>query len=150
MDADGASQEHRRAISGYVFLVDSGAVSWSSRKQELVTLSTVEAEYIAVTHAAKEAVWLRRLIREVFKLIGTATTLYCDNQSAVAIATNGNFHARMKHIDIRYHYICFVIDDGSITLIYCPTDDMTADTFTKALPNAKAKHFAATLGLRSA
>jgi len=65
VDADGASQDHQRAISGYVFMVD-GAVSWSSKKQELVTLSTTEAEYVVVTHAAKEAVWLRRLIGENF------------------------------------------------------------------------------------
>ena len=58
IDADGASQEHRRTISGYVFLVDGRAVSWSSKKQELVTLSTTEAEYVAATHAAKEGVWL--------------------------------------------------------------------------------------------
>jgi hypothetical protein len=57
-DADGASQPHRRAISGYAFLIDGGAVSWSSRKQELVTLSTAEAEYVAATHAAKECIWL--------------------------------------------------------------------------------------------
>ena len=59
VDVDGASQEHRRAISGYIFMVDGGVASWSLKKQELVTLSTMEAEYVAQTHAAKEAVWLR-------------------------------------------------------------------------------------------
>ena len=59
VDADGASQEHRRVISSFVFLVDGGAVTWSSKKQELVTLSTTEAEYVAATHAAKEAIWIR-------------------------------------------------------------------------------------------
>lgn len=147
-DADGASQEHRRAISGYAFIMDGGAISWSSRKQELVTLSTTEAEYVAATHAAREAIWLRHFIGEVFSPLTDPTTLHCDNQSAVAIATNGNFHARTKHIDIRYHFIRYVVEDKSIRLIYCPTDDMTADTFTKALPSAKAKHFAAALGLR--
>ena len=58
VDADGASQEHRQAISGYVFMVDGGAVSWMLKKQELVTLSTAEAEYVAATHAAKEVMWL--------------------------------------------------------------------------------------------
>src|SRR6266540_4409061 len=62
VNADGASQDHRRAISGYVFMVDGGAMSWSSKKQELVTLSTTEAEYVAAKHEAKEAVWLRQLI----------------------------------------------------------------------------------------
>ena len=92
-DADGASQEHRRAISGHAFLIDGGAVSWSSRKQELVTLSTAKAEYVAATHTAKEGIWLRSFIGEVFTPLTEPTTLHCDNQSAIAIATNGNFHA---------------------------------------------------------
>ncbi len=100
MDADGASQEHRHAISGHAFLIDGGAVSWSSRKQELVTLSTAEAEYVAATHVAKEGIWLRNFIGEVFTPFTDPTILHCDNQSAVAIATNGNFHARTKHINI--------------------------------------------------
>jgi hypothetical protein len=66
VDANGASQEHRHAISGYVFIVDGGAMSWLSKKQELVTLSTTEAEYVAATHTAKEAMWLCRLINEVY------------------------------------------------------------------------------------
>jgi hypothetical protein len=148
-DADGASQEHRHAVSGYAFLLDGGAVSWSSKKQELVTLSTTEAEYVAATHAAKEAMWLRRFIQEIFRPLSRPTTIHCDNQSAIALAKSGAFHARTKHIDIRYHFIRFSVDQGSISLIYCPTDDMTADTLTKPLPSLKAKHFAAALGLRS-
>ena len=104
-DADGASQDHRRAISGYAFFIDGGAVSWSSRKQELVTLSTAEAEYVAATHAAKEGIWLRQLIGELFSPIDNPTPLYCDNQAALTLATTDNFHARTKHIDIRYHFI---------------------------------------------
>lgn len=76
VDADGASQDHRRAISGYVFLIDGGAVSWSSKKQELVTLSTTEAEYVAATHTAKEAMWIRRLIGEVFRPLTQPTSLH--------------------------------------------------------------------------
>ena len=147
-DADGASQEHRRAISGYAFIINSGTVSWSSHKQELVTLSTTKAEYVASTHAAKEAIWLCNFIGEVFLPLVEPTILHCDNQSTLAIATNGNFHARTKHIDIRYHFICFIIKNGSIKLVYCPTDDMTTDTLTKALPSLKAKHFTASLGLQ--
>jgi hypothetical protein len=147
VDADGASQDHRRAISGYVFMVDGGAVSWSSKKQELVTLSTTEAEYVAQTHAAKEAVWLRRLISEIFGPIETPTTLLSDSKSAIALANDGHYHARTKHIDIRYHFIRYIIDAGTIKLVYCPTNDMTADVLTKALPSVKAKHFASALGL---
>ena len=148
-DADGASQEHRHTISGYAFIINGGAVSWSSHKQELVTLSTAEAKYVTTTHATKEAIWLRNFIGEVFSPLMEPTTLHCNNQSAITIATNRNYHARMKHIDICYHFIRFVIDNGSLKLIYCPTNNMTADTLTKALPSPKAKHFTAALGLRT-
>jgi hypothetical protein len=107
-DADGASQEHRHAITGFAFLVDGGAISWGSRKQELVTLSTAESEFVAATHAAKEAQWLRRFIGEVFQPLQQPTILYSDNQSAIALTKDGSYHARTKHIDIRYHYIRFL------------------------------------------
>ena len=149
-DADGAMQEHRRAISGYVILIDGGAVSWCSKKQELVTLSTTEAKYVAATHAAKELIWFWRLFGEVFRPLEHPVVLHSDNQSAIALAhSQGQFHARTKHIDIRWHFIRYSIENGSIELIYCPTEDMTADLLTKPLPSAKAKHFAHALGLLS-
>jgi hypothetical protein len=146
-DADGASQEHRHAISGHAFLIDGGAVSWSSRKQELVTLSTAEAEYVAMTHAAKEAIWLRRLIGELFPSMLTQTTLYCDNQAALKLAVADNFHARTKHIDICYHFVRQVVAGGGISIVYCPTDDMAADILTKALPSWKVQYHVLNLGL---
>jgi hypothetical protein len=149
-DADGASEEHHHAVSGYAFLFDGGAVSWHSRKQELVTLSTAEAEYVAATHAAKEAIWLRRFLSEVLSPITTPTVLNCDNQAAIKLATTDNYHARTKHIDICYHFIWQVISDGILTLIYCPTDDMVADIFTKSLPKWKVQAHACSLGLRCA
>nr|GAT43935.1 polyprotein [Mycena chlorophos] len=150
-DADGMSQEDRHAISGYAFVIDGGAISWSSKKQELVTLSTTEAEYVALTHAAKEATWLRALIGELYRPLEHPLTLYGDNQSSIALAYSdiGQFHARTKHIDIRYHFIRYVLTNGTIRLVYCPTNDMVADCLTKALPSTKAKHFAAALGLRA-
>jgi hypothetical protein len=95
-DADGASQPHRHAISGHAFLIDGGAISWSSKKQELVTLSTAEAKYVAATHAAKEAIWLRRLIGELFPSSLSPTTLFCDNQAALKLAIDDNYCARTK------------------------------------------------------
>ena len=149
-DADGAVQEHRHAISGNVFLLDGGAISWSSQKQELVTLSTAEAEYVAATHAAKEAIWLRKLIFEIFPTLKAPTTLYCDNQAALRLATDDNYHARTKHIDIRYHFIRYVVASGALQLVYCPTDDMTADILTKGLPKWKVNFHVVSLGLRRA
>ncbi|CDO77187.1 hypothetical protein BN946_scf184705.g12 [Trametes cinnabarina] len=146
-DADGSMHKDRKAISGYAFLIDGGAVSWSSKRQELISLSTTESEYVAVTHAAKEALWLRLLIGQVFAPFVDPLTLYSDNQSAIALARDNQYHARIKHIDIRFHFIRWVIEDKKLCLVYCPTDDMVADVLTKALPSPKVKHFAAALGL---
>ena len=148
-DVDSASQEHRHVISGYTYILDGGAVSWMSKKQELVTLSTAEAEYIATTHAVKEGVWLCCFVEEVFQPLVNLTVLYCDNQAAIALIKDRSFHARTKHIDICYHFIRFIVNSGSFLLVYCPTADMTADTLTKALPSVKAKHFATALGLHT-
>jgi len=147
-DADGANQEHRRAISGFVVLIDGGAVSWMSKKQELVTLSTMEAEYVAATHAAKELLWLRRLLGEIFRPLNHPILLNCDNQSAIALTrSNGQFHARTKHIDIRWHFIKFCVDNETIDISYCSTENMTADILTKALSAQKVKKFTTALGL---
>jgi hypothetical protein len=146
-DADGASQPHRHAILGYAFFIDGGAISWRSRKQEIVTLSTAEAEYVAATHAAKEAVWLRRLKGELLSPLVNPTMIYCDNQAALKLATDDNYRARTKHIDICYHYIRQVISAGEIAITYCPTDDMTADILTKALPAWKVTQHVAGLGI---
>ena len=108
-DADRSSQEHRHAISGYAFLINGGAISWSSKKQELVTLSTTKSKYVAATYATKEALWLRRIIREVFQPLEEPIVLYSDSQSAIALTKDGSYHAHTKHIDIRYHFICFEV-----------------------------------------
>ena len=148
-DADGSMAEDRRAITGYAFLIDGGAVSWSSKRQEIISLSTTESEYVAATHGMKEALWLRSLLSEIFGTLADATVMFSDNQSAIALACDHQYHARTKHIDVRYHWIRWVIEQGSMRLIYCPTNDMFADALTKALPSTKVKHFAAGLGLRT-
>ena len=147
-DADGVTQDHRCAISGFIVLIDGGAVSWSSKKQELITLSTMEAEYVGATHAAKELIWFRHLISEIFWPLIYPIVLHLDNHSAIALANSeGQFHACTKHINIRYHFIKFCVQNGSINLIYCPTEDMIADILTKPLPVIKVKHFTHDLSL---
>ncbi len=109
-----------------------------------------EGEYVAVTHAAKEGLWLRSFISEVFGLlIDGPITLFSDNQSAIALTKEHQYHACTKHIDIHYHFIHWVIENSSMRLIYCPTEEMLADTLTKALPSTKVKHFAVELGLHA-
>ena len=148
VDADGSMAEDCRAISGYAFFIDGGAVSWSSKKQEIISLLTMESEYVAATHAAKEALWLRLLIGELFAPFNEPTTLFSDNQSAITLTKDHQYHACTKHIDIHFHFIHWVMENGKIRLIYCPTTNMVADTLTKALPLPKVKHFAVELGLR--
>ncbi|MCO5588028.1 hypothetical protein L7F22_041982 [Adiantum nelumboides] len=106
----------RKSTSGYVFTLAGGAVSWCSRLQKIVALSTTEAEYISATEASKEAIWLARLCSE-FGLPDKAPMLGCDSQSAICLAKNAMFHARTKHIDVRYHFIREVLEDGLITLV---------------------------------
>src|SRR6266481_4730988 len=90
-------------------------VSWSAKRQELVTLSTAESEYVAATHAAKETKWLHKLIQQLFPhLHNLPTTIYCDNQSAIVLATIDNYHAHTKHLDDRYYFIRDLISKGVI------------------------------------
>ena len=137
-DADGSMMEDRRAVSGYAFIVNGGAVSWSAKRQEIVSLSTTESEYIAATNAAKEALWLRFLIHQVFGKTLPPTTPFSDNQSAIALAKEHQYHARTKHIDVRFHFIHWIIEEGKICLVYCLTEDMVANVFTKTLPSPKS------------
>jgi hypothetical protein len=147
MDADGSMAEDRHAISGYAFLIHGGAVSWSAKRQEIVALSTTEAEYVAITHAAKEAIWLRSFISQIFDISLDSTTLFSDNKSAIKLTKDHQYHACTKHIDIRFHFIRYIVEEGSIQLVYCPTDEMLTDGLTKALPSMKVKHFASQFGL---
>ncbi len=95
----------RHAIMGYAFLIDGGAISWSSKQQEVVSLSTTESEYMAVTHGMKEALWLHSLLSKAFGSLTAVTTLFSDNQAAIALTQDHQYHAHTKHIDMRYHFI---------------------------------------------
>jgi hypothetical protein len=130
VDADSSMAEDRHAILGYAFLIDGGTVSWSSKRQEIVSLSTTKSEYIVAMHSGKEALWLCSLISEVFGKLTSPTTLFSDNQAAITLTCNHQYHPQMKHIDVCYHWICWVVKKGSIRLVYCPTDDMVANALT--------------------
>jgi hypothetical protein len=110
-------------------------------------LSTTESKYVAAAHATKEAMWLRSLIQQLFNIKMAPTTKFSDNQSAIVLSRDHQYHTHTKHINIRFHFIWWIVEQGMVHLMYCPTDDMIADTLTKALPSAKAKHFTVELGL---
>src|SRR5882762_7167445 len=105
---------HRHSILGYAFHMGDSTVTWSLKKQAIVVLSSTEAEYVAQTHAAKELIWLRTILGELNSPFEEPTTLNCDNQGAIALAKDNKFHARTKHIDIRYHFIREAVEDSTI------------------------------------
>jgi hypothetical protein len=148
-DANGSMAEDRRAISGYTFLIDGGAVSWLSKCQEIVSLSTTESEYIVAMHGMKEGLWLKSLLSEIFGPFPNPLTLFSNDQAAIVLTRDHQYHVRMKHIDMRYHWIRWVVEEGTMRLIYCPMDNMVADALMKALPSPKVKHFATCLGLHT-
>ena len=138
-DADwGGNSMDRKSYSGFIFFIGNCPVSWESRKQSCVALSSTEAEYVALSEASKEAVFLRNLLMEIGYSNGDAVVLHVDNQGAEKLATNPVYHKRTKHIDIRYHHVRDIVKNNEIVLKYCPTENMIADILTKNL--AKIKH----------
>ncbi|KAG8955677.1 hypothetical protein FRC04_007668 [Tulasnella sp. 424] len=134
-DADHAGcLDTRRSTSGYFLKMGTGAVSWSSKKQTSVAWSSTEAEYIAASIAGQETIWMRGLLRELGFKINSPSLLLVDNQSAITVAKNPEHHGRMKHVDVRYHWIRQEIRRKNISIHYVPTGQNTADILTKPLP----------------
>ncbi len=147
-DSDWAGDPNsRRSVSGYMFMFCGAVVSWSAKKQPTIALSSTEAEYMAMTHARKEAVFLEHLYSDVGIPISVPIFLLIDNQSAIALVENPIFHACSKHIKVCHHWVHEKIEDGTIKLDYIPTADQIADIFTKPLNSEKFRKFRDALGL---
>ena len=131
-----------------MFSLANGPVTWSSRRQKMVTLSTTESEYVAASSAAKEAVWLRNMLSEIGHRCDSATVLYVDNQSAIKLTRNPEFYQRTKHIDVRYHHIREMVENAEIQIEYVPSAMQKADILTKAQPKEDFKRLRESMGMR--
>ena len=181
-DSDWAGdRDKRRSTGGFLVVLCGGAVLWKTRKQDIVAQSTTKAEYVALTEASKEVIWMRRLLREIQirdieshsmdigqhhddsmmqwepaedtrppPTLPPPTTIRVDNQEAMKLADNPQFHNRTKQIDIRYHFVRDTLAAGQITLRYLPTADMVADVLTKPLPRDKHEKHSGAMGLHFA
>lgn len=147
-DADwGQDVNDRKSVSGYVFLISGGAISWSSKKQTSVALSTMEAEYVALAHATKDAIWIRSLLVDLGFPPPNPTLILCDNQAAIAYAHDNQFHARAKHISMAYHFTRDHITQGDIKVSYVSTKNNCADMFTKGLPRPTHIFLTSSIGM---
>jgi hypothetical protein len=148
-DADHAGNpDNGRSTSGYIVKVGSGAISWSSRLQGIVALSTTEAEFVAATSAGQEILWLRNLFSELGYKFNSPSTLHIDNRSALCVAKNPEHHGRMKHLDLRFYWLRDEVEKGHINLVHLRTDEMPADIMTKALGRVKVEAMVRMIGLQ--
>jgi hypothetical protein len=138
-----------KSTSGYVFSLGSGVISWSSRKQPIVALSTTEAEYIAASLAGCHTVWLLGILESLMHKQKGPTTLFCDNISTISVSKDPVLHGRTKHIRIRFHFLRELVSEGVIQLKYCKTDVQMADVFTKPLGGQIFRRDVARLGIKS-
>lgn len=130
-----------KSTSAYIFFLASGPISYKSKLQSIIAQSTTESEYVAISAAAKEAIYIISLIKELGFYNQNKFPLYTDNNGALLLANNPIFHERTKHIAVKYHYIRDLVYKGIIDLIHIPTKDQKADGLTKSLERVKFNIF---------
>jgi hypothetical protein len=147
VDADWAGDlDRRRSTRGYVFNLFGGEISWMSKRQAIVALSTIESEYMAATHASKESVWLQRLCSGT-ELVQEAVRIECDSQSAIFLAKNPAYHSKTKHIDVQYHFVRDMIEEKKVSLMKVDTLKNFADSLTKSVSTEKFSWCRGSMGI---
>jgi hypothetical protein len=136
-DSDWAGDvDDRRSTSAYVMMLGGGAVSWKSKRMSSPALSSTEAEFMAATEASKEVLWVKDFLWELGMGQGTVV-VYSDNQSSIKVMRNPVGHGRMKHIELQAYFVRDLIAKKQLEFVYCPTEEMVADSLTKAVPREK-------------
>ncbi|GJR94693.1 hypothetical protein Tco_0266867 [Tanacetum coccineum] len=140
VDSDYAKDPDKgRSFTGYAFLVKGCVVRWKATLQHVVALSTIEAGYMALTEAVKEAIWLRRLLEELGVELNTVA-VNCDNQGAIHLSQNHVFQERTKHINVRYHFIREVLEANTVKVLKVGNEHNAAGALTKVVPRLKLQH----------
>jgi len=132
-------------------MLAGGAISWQTKKQPTVALSSVEAEYMAATQATKEAIWFRSFFNElgIMNITSSPTIIFSDSQGGIALSKNPEYHSRTKHIDIQHHFIREQVSFGTVAFKFLGTAEMAADILTKGLPRAKHQEMVKLIGVKS-
>jgi len=124
IDSDFArDKEDKKITSSYVFMLGSGAVSWCSKKQPIVTLSTTEVEFVAATVCATQAIWLKKILVELHVRQQKPILIYCNNGSTIKLSRNSVLHGRSKHIDVKFHFLIDLMKEKVIDVVYCRSED---------------------------
>ena len=138
IDADWAGDPcDRRLTSGIIVFLGNNPITWLAKKQHTVSHSSTEAEYRSLASGAAELAWIRQVLCDLGLFLPSAPLIWCDNTSALALASNPIFHGRTKHIEVDYHFIREKVVRGDLALQFISTDDQLADVFTKALPSPR-------------
>lgn len=147
-DADwGGNLKDRKSTSGGCFFVGNNLVAWHSRKQNCISLSTTEAEYIAAGSCCTQMLWLKQMLKD-YGISQGKLTIFCDNTSAISITKNPVLHSKTKHIELRYHFIRDLVEKQILELSFVPTKTQLADLFTKALDTERFQELRNALGIQ--
>jgi hypothetical protein len=147
-DAAFANQDDGKSTSGYVFLASGGAITWKSKKQTVIALSSTESEYVALAESGREASWLRNLYGELGFPQIKPTIIKGDNEGSVSMTHDPQFHQRSKHIALRHHWVRELVNNDVLDIQNCRDPEQTADVLTKALPKPKHTRHTGEMGVQ--